>query len=239
MSPANRFYTIADDIFAQFQGYQRGVVIGKDVTNGESPAELISLLRTEEDSIRRQLDLESLVEHPRIFSWREAYRAFGAKPGKFRPSMEAMVRRVLRDQEIPSINALVDIGNIVSLRHLVPAGGHAIDVISGDICLRPARGDESFTPFGAEHVEHPEPGEIIFAEGAVVLTRRWTWRQGNHTLTLPTTSAIEYNIDGLPPVGLSEIEAAGRDIMALVAEFCGGSTRCEVLNQENSRIQLL
>ncbi len=239
MNTADRFYTIDDDVFNRFQGYRRGVVVAKDVINCESPDKLISLLRAEEDSIRQQLDPESLLEHPRIFSWREAYRAFGAKPGKFRPSMEAMVRRVLRNQQIPAINALVDIGNIVSLRHIVPAGGHAIDVISGDLSLRAASGDESFTPFGADKVEHPEPGEIIFAEGDVVLTRRWTWRQANHTLTLPTTTAIEYNVDGLPPVELSEIEAASRDIMELVAEFCGGSSRYEVLTQENPRIQLI
>jgi len=238
VNPTNRYYSIDDNVFNQFPGYQRGVVIGKDVANGDSPAELVSLLRAEEDSIRRLLDLETLVEHPRIYSWREAYRAFGAKPGKFRPSMEAMVRRVLHNQQIPTINTLVDIGNIVSLRHLVPAGGHAIDVIAADISLRPASGNESFTPFGAEHSEHPEPGEIIFAEGDIVLTRRWTWRQANHTLTLPTTTAIEYNVDGLPPVGLSEIEAAGRDIMELIAEFCGGSTRYEVLTQDSPRIQL-
>lgn len=238
MNSANRFYSIDDDIFSRFQGYRRGVVIAKDVTNCESPLKLISLLRAEEDSIRRQLDPDSLLENPRISSWREAYRAFGAKPGKYRPSMEAMVRRVLRDQQIPAINALVDIGNIVSLRHMVPAGGHAIDMLSGDISLRPANGDESFTPFGSEQIEHPKPGEIIFVEGDVVLTRRWTWRQANHTLTLPTTTAIEYNVDGLPPVGLTEIEAACRDIMELVAEFCGGSSHYEVLTQERPRIQL-
>jgi hypothetical protein len=37
--------------------------------------------------------------------------------------------------------------------------------------LRPATGDESFVPFGSEEAEHPEPGEIVFAEGATVLTR--------------------------------------------------------------------
>ena len=111
-----------------------------------------------------------------------------------------MARRALRGDELPAINALVDIGNIISLRHLIPAGGHAIDVLKGDIELRFATGDEEFVPFGTNDLEHPLPGEVIFVEGSIVLTRRWTWRQANHTLTLPETQAIEFNVDGLPPV---------------------------------------
>ena len=231
-------YTIADEVFTQFPGYARGVVLAQGVKNGESSQELVTLLRDAEASLREQVNIETLAEHPRMVSWREAYRSFGAKPSKFRPSMEAMARRVLRDQEIPSINALVDIGNVVSLRHLVPAGGHAIDVVTQDIWLRPASGDEEFIAFGSEEMENPLPGEIIFVEGNTVLTRRWTWRQANHTLTLPETTAIEFNVDGLPPVTTSEIDEACREIIELIERFCGGRTRYEILTQENPRMTL-
>ena len=149
-----------------------------------------------------------------------------------------MVRRALRNQELPTINALVDIGNVLSLRHLAPTGGHAIDVVTQDIALRPATGEEEFVPFGSEKVEHPLPGEIIFAEGNTVLTRRWTWRQANHTLTLPTTTAIEFNVDGLPPVPVAEVEEICQEVAELIGRFCGGRSRFELLTQENPRIGL-
>ena len=231
-------YSISDEVFSQFPGYTRGVVLAYDVKNGDSTLELVSMLREAEASVREKVDLEKLAEHPRIASWREAYRSFGAKPSKFRSSIEAMTRRALRNQELPSINALVDIGNALSLKHLVPTGGHAIDVVTGDIALRPARGDEAFVPFGSEKMEHPEPGEIIFTEGDTVLTRRWSWRQANHTLTLPTTTAIEFNVDGLPPVPQAEVEDVCREVMALIERFCEGETRYEVLTQQNPRIML-
>ena len=142
------------------------------------------------------------------------------------------------DQKLPSINALVDIGNVFSLRHIVPTGSHAIDVVKEDICLRPATGDEAFIPFGSEQAEHPEPGEIVFVEGATVLTRRWSWRQANHTLTLPTTTAIEFNVDGLPPVIKGEIESIGGELAELVERFCGGRTRGELLTSESPKIPL-
>ena len=231
-------YTISDEVFQRFPGYARGVVIAHEVVNCPSPDAIVQLLREAEVSVRGRLSLERVADEPRIKAWREAYRAFGAKPSEFRSSIEALARRALRNEPVPSINALVDIGNVVSLRHLLPAGGHAIDVLTGDIALRLATGQETFTPFGSDQTEHPLPGEVVFVEGDTVLTRRWTWRQAKHTLTLLTTRAIAFNVDGLPPVSRGEIEQACEDIMELVGRFCGGRLRCELLSQSNPRIGL-
>ena len=70
-----------------------------------------------------------------------------------------------------------------------------------------------------------------------MLTRRWIWRQANHTLTLPETTAVEINIDGLPPVTAAEVEAAASDVMALVERFCGGTIRFEVLSRDHCPAQ--
>ncbi len=231
-------YSIADEVFARFPEYRRGVILAFGVTNGLSPAELVRMLRAEEAAARGRLNMETLTVEPRLASWREAFRLLGYKPGDFRPSIEALLRRVLRGQELPSINILVDIGNIVSLRHLLPVGGHAIDVLEHDIALRPADGNEEFVPFGSDVTESPVPGEFIFAEGGKVLTRRWIWRQANHTLTLPETTAIEFNIDGLPPVSAPDIEAAGRDVLDLVAHFCSGRMRFAILSRRNPLLKI-
>jgi len=231
-------YSIANEVFEQFPEYRRGVVVARDVRNGASPAELVRRLRDEEARARETLNAETLTAEPRLASWREAFRRLGYKPGDFRPSIEALLRRVLRGQELPSINALVDIGNIVSLRHLLPVGGHAIDVLAQDIALRPATGAEDFVPFGSQEIEHPMPGEFIFVEGNHVLTRRWIWRQANHTLTLPETTAVEINIDALPPANEADVQAAAKDVMALVERFCGGGARLAVLDRGNPLLRL-
>ena len=235
---AERFYSVSPDIFRMYPGYVRGVVVAHGVRNGPSPADLVALLREAEASVRARLTIEKVAEEPRIAAWREAYRKFGAKPSEFRCSVEAMARRALRNEPLPAINALVDIGNLLSLRHLLPAGGHAIDVLTGDIELRLATGDEDFIPFGTTELEHPLPGEVVFVEGNTVLTRRWTWRQGNHTLTLPGSTAIEFNVDGLPPVTPAEVEQACGEVVDLIRCFCGGELRVEMLSEQNPRISL-
>jgi DNA/RNA-binding domain of Phe-tRNA-synthetase-like protein len=214
------------------------VVVAHGVVNGPSPKEVLQLLREAEQSVRERLDAATLTDNRHIKPWREAYRAFGAKPSEYRSSVEAMARRALRGDPLPSINTLVDIGNIVSLRHLLSAGGHAIDVLAEDVELRFATGNETFIPFGGGGAEHPPAGEVIFAEGDVVLTRRWTWRQAAHTLTLPETTAIEFNVDGLPPVREDEVRSACDALAQLVRQFCGGSVRVAMLTERSPRISL-
>jgi len=224
-----RICAVAPEVFARFPEYRRGLVIAHGVRNGPSSPELVALLREAEASVRERLGGQEVTAHPRIASWRAAFQALGIKPKDFRPSVEAMARRALKDQQLPAINALVDIGNILSLRHLVPMGGHAIDLTQGSYLLRPATGAETFVPFGTDQSEHPEPGEIIFAEGDVVLTRRWSWRQANHSLTLPETTAIEYNVDALPPVTRAETEDVCGELAEMIGRFCGGKMRTGML----------
>jgi len=232
------FNSVAAEVFPMFPHYVRGVVVAHGVTNGESPVQLIEMLRDAEASVRERIGQGDITAHPRIAAWRDAFRSLGIKVSEYRPSIEAMARRVLRNQELPSINALVDIGNILSLRHLVSMGGHAIDVVTRDMTLRPATGVEEFIPFGSDQVEYPAPGEIIFTEGNTVLTRRWCWRQANHTMTLPATTAIEFNIDGLPPVTLQDVEAICRETVELIQRFCRGQARFDVITSQNTRTPL-
>lgn len=236
----NLTYTIEPEIFAQFPGYVRGVVVATDVTNGPTPPALLALLREAEAATRAALTAETLATQPRIAAWRAAYRAFGAKPTEFRPSVEALIRRVLHGQELPAINALVDIGTLLSLRHLVPTGAHALDNVTDDLALRPATGAETFIPFGGppDAIEQPPPGEIIFAAGNTVLTRRWTWRQAVHTLTLPTSRTVEFNVDGLPPVLPAEVAQISQEVITLVHHFCGGQAHSVLLSAASPQTYL-
>jgi DNA/RNA-binding domain of Phe-tRNA-synthetase-like protein len=229
---------IAPEVFAKFPEYRRGLVIAYGIDNGPSPEELIASLREAEAALCEQLLPENVATHPKIEAWREAYRALGVKPTEFRPSMEALVRRVLKKDPLPAISKIVDLGNLVSIRHLVPIGAHAIDQLTDDMDLRAATGAEIFEPFGSDAVEHPNPNEIIFAEGQTVLTRRWTWRQSKHTLILPETTAVEINVDALPPVTDEEVQNIFDEISELVKKYCGGELHYGVLSRDNPSMEL-
>ena len=231
-------YTISKEVFEKFPDYCRGVVVARGVRNGKSPIELRERLKAAEVELRSRLSLETLLDNPNIRAWREAYRSLGVKPADYRPSVEAMVRRILKNDPLPSINAIVDIGNLLSIRHLTPVGAHAIDVLECNIELRWATGEETFEPFGSEAVEHPDPGEVVFAELNTVLTRRWTWRQAKHTLVVPETTSVEVNVDGLPPVTQAEVGEICKQAVELLQHYCGGVFRYEILSAANPRMTL-
>lgn len=224
-------YRIEAAVFRLCPGYRRGLLLSRDLKNAPSPAQLVETLRNQEAALRAQVT-GNPAEHPRIAAWREAYRRFGARPSEFRASVEALARRVLRGDALPSINALVDIGNIVSLRYLMPVGVHPVPGNPGALCLRLAEPADRFAPPDGAPEESPEPGEVVFTQGSTVLTRRWTWRQAAGTLTLPATSAVFCNFDALQVVPDEELQAAIDDTQRLVDEFCGGSSQRAVLSEQ-------
>jgi DNA/RNA-binding domain of Phe-tRNA-synthetase-like protein len=232
-------YTAAKEIFGMYPGYVRGVVVARGVTNGEQEnAEILALLREAEETVRQRSDLEDISQHPRIASWRAAYTKFGARASKFHSSIEAMVRRVRKGGQLPYINDLVALGNSISLRYLLPVGGHDVGVAESDLWLKLAQGDELFTPFGTEILENPEPGEVVYLDGQKVLCRRWTWRQAQHTILTSQSKHVAINVDGLPPVTAGEIESICEELAELVRKFCGGEVVCRYLREDNPAIEV-
>ncbi|WP_374668686.1 B3/4 domain-containing protein [Ramlibacter sp.] len=222
-------YAIAPEVLQQFPGYCRGVVWVRGARNGASVPAVTALLRAAEAEARQRVT-GNVAEHPRIAAWREAYRRFGAKPAEHRSAIEALLRRVLKPDDLPAINLLVDIGTLVSVRHLLPAGVHPIPPDGQGLTLRHASEGDRFLPAGSDTAETPAPGEVVFASGAEVLTRRWTWRQAAGTQTLPETSDVFFNVDGLAPCTRAEVEAAMADVEALVRAHAGGEITSVVLD---------
>lgn len=220
-------YRIAAEIFELFPGYCRGVVWVEGAANGAAAAPLVGALRAAEAQARTAVT-GNVAEHPRVAAWREAYRRFGAKPSEHRSSIEALLRRVLKPDTLPAINTLVDIGTVASIRHLLPAGVHPVP--AGDLALRLAGEGDTFAPADGAASEQPPRGEVVFAAGNEVLTRRWTWRQAAGTQTLAATRDVFFNVDSLPPCRRADVEAAMADVQALVREHAGGKTTAVVLD---------
>jgi DNA/RNA-binding domain of Phe-tRNA-synthetase-like protein len=230
-------YTIAPDIFTQHPGYCRGVVVARGFTNGPSAQAVTALLREAEAALRRRIT-GNVAEVPEIAAWREAYRRFGAKPSEHRSAIEALARRVLKPDNLPAINTLVDIGNLISIKYLLPAGVHPTDALKQGVTLRLAQAGDSFAPPDGSPVETPPVGEVVLADGASVLTRRWTWRQAANTQTLPDTKGVFFNIDGLPPIHRDDVQAATAEVAALVQAHCGGEVLAVLLDARNPSFSL-
>ncbi|MFJ2031456.1 B3/4 domain-containing protein [Streptosporangium sp. NPDC087985] len=150
------------------------------------------------------------TDDPKVEAWREAYRTFGAKPQRTRPSVDALVRRM----PLPEINLVVDTYNAVSVRHGLPIGGEDLGHYEGTARLVRAAGDEPFeiVEKGEPATDHPEIGEVIWRDDRGATCRRWNWRQCVRTrITEETTDAL-FLLERLAPMSLAELDAAGSEL---------------------------
>jgi len=229
-------YHIDPAIFASYPGYLRGVLVLSEMANHGEQEDVVRLLREAERTARERYTLETLRDDPKIASWREAFMKFGTNPNRYPPSIENLLRRVLKGGTLPYINTPVALMNTVSLRHGLPCGGDDLGKIEGDLVLTYAQGDEWYIPLNGTEPEPPQKGEIILRDSRKVLCRKWTWRQGDATKITESTVSAVINIDCLPPFTLEDLEEILAEASSLFARYCGCHVTTGVL--ENDVLEL-
>ena len=145
---------------------------------------------------------------------------FGVDPTAYRSAAEALLRRLTKQGSIPSINTLVDIGNLVSIRHALPVAMFDLASVQGGLTVAFATGDESFTDLGSSEREVPEPGEVIFIDTAGhVAARRWCWRQSADSASSAATKHVLVTVEGHHETAHDDVLAARADLESLLRTY--------------------
>lgn len=206
------------EVLARFPTIRAGVVWADGVRNGPSPPPLSEAFRAAQSETRAALEGVALSEVPSLAAWRRVFAGFGVKPTQYRNAAEALLRRLTKQGEIPSLNLLVDLGNLAAVRHRLPVAVLDAAAITGSLTVRFADGSETFTGLGAGD-SSPEPGEVVFAdEAGTVSARRWCWRQSAASATGPHTSAALFTVEAHHPSAAAAVKQAATDIVALLEE---------------------
>ena len=230
-------FSIQKELFDLLPDLTIGVVVATGLDNTQPSPEVEHLLLQTLENLRRTFPTEKVQEHPRIKPWRTAFSKLGLSGSKFPSSIESMGRRVLRGDPFPRINPLVDLYNSISLKHLVPMGGHDLDTLAGTIALRFAEGWEPFIPLGGgERITVPK-GELVYRDDQEVLTRNWVWRQCEKDKTTERTANIFVPIDVLGEVGRERADEIIGDLSGLIPRYFGGSIFSAVLNREKLSVE--
>ncbi|HEX2623199.1 MAG TPA: phenylalanine--tRNA ligase beta subunit-related protein [Phototrophicaceae bacterium] len=221
---------IAPEIFEIFPDTQIGIIICEGINNQGENAAVLQALISAAEQLPAQITGDP-GEHPHIAIWREVYRKFGSKPKKYPSSIENLVRRILNGYVPSHINTLVDLYNLISIKHLLPVGGEDLDKTQGDIVLATAGDDELPVRLLGENEERaPHGGEVIYKDDLGAICRRWNWKEADRTkLTEATTRAILV-IEALPPITLDQLQIAMNELEQSVKHTTGAATLSAILN---------
>ncbi len=110
------------EINIQLPGVKLGAVEADGVRVAPGNQELAQLLAEVCERKRRDFTLESLAEEKSVRDVRAMFRAWGMDPSKYRPSSEALLRRVVQGKGLYRVSSVVDIGNLGSIETGWPFG---------------------------------------------------------------------------------------------------------------------
>jgi DNA/RNA-binding domain of Phe-tRNA-synthetase-like protein len=230
-------FSIQKELFDLLPDLTIGMVVATGLDNTRSSAEIDRLLKESVDALKKNFVGGKAQDHPRIKPWRTAFTKLGISGSKFPSSIESMVRRILKGDPFPRINPLVDLYNSISLKHLVPMGGHDLDTLQGNIHLRFAEGWEPFTPMGGGETITAPKGELVYRDDAEVLTRNWVWRQCEKDKATEKTRNIFIPIDVLGEVGRGLADEIVVELSELIPKYLGGKICSAILNRGNPLVE--
>jgi DNA/RNA-binding domain of Phe-tRNA-synthetase-like protein len=231
-------FRIDPSIISQFPAVKVGVLVCKGLDNHGKFPEIAALLRTTEEEIEQKYTVETLITLPKIADWREAYRKFGFSPSSHRSSVEALLRRVVQGKQLPSINPIVDLYNIISIKHILAAGGDDLDKVEGEIALTIADGTERFVMLGTDKPEPIKKGEVIYRDDQEVLCRSWNYRECEKTKITENTQNVCLVLEGLEHTSSEEIQSAIAELKQLLEKYCKGSYQEFFLDKNHLEVPL-
>lgn len=218
------------ELAAAFPAFEAAVVVAENlVIPAERPASLDAEIARREVATRARWTGTDLSAIPGIAAWRQAYRAFGIKKTSYRCSVERIVKNILAERGLPRINGFVDAYNAVSLSSVLCVGADDLDTLVQPLAFRFARPGDSFIDMAAEPGEDPndppKDGEVVYADAAHVLCRRWNWRQDARSIITPATRRA---VVTLQSNGIGDVRAAAQDLVTLLTAHCGATCRVAV-----------
>jgi len=214
-----------------------GVIIAHGMSNQPTSDALRHLYLAEQETVKKRIGDTPLSELESLGAWRRAISAFGVSPTQYRSAAEALLRRLTKKGDIPIINTLVDIGNLVSIRYGLPVAIFDTREIEGVITVHYSEGTENFTELGSNEILYPEVGEVIFSdEKKMVIARRWCWRQSATSAANEATTQAVITVEAHHDNAQADIQNAVNDLLNLLNTHAGGTFKSAILSSQNPTI---
>lgn len=226
------YFQHADEIWRDFPQLVPVALLADGITDTACAEEPIT--RFEERATSR-LATTPAGQLPEIQAWRRVFSQMGMKPTQYRCASESLLRRYAKEGSLPRIHPLVDLCNALSLAYAVPVAAFDLSAVTGHLQVRYADGDETYLTFSGA-VEHPDAGEVIFADAAGnAHARRWSNRQSGRSAIQPTTNRALIVAEGMHSSSPDDLAGLVSDLTDSLAEIWSISPATSTLNRSATR----
>ena len=130
------YYQVSKEFFEKLPNACFGAVAVRGLDNTRDIPELEEMLAGNVAACETYFAGKKPKETEDILPYRAAFTALGINPNKFMCSIEALLTRIAKGKGFPHINAAVDLGNAVSIKHRLPMGAHDLDTIADGLDVR-------------------------------------------------------------------------------------------------------
>ncbi|MFJ9498180.1 B3/B4 domain-containing protein [Brevibacillus centrosporus] len=139
-----------------------GILHYSGASVSDSPKMLQGRINYFVEGLRLEHDVSKLTDIEGIREWRAAFKQAGIDPSRYRPSSEALLRRLLQGNAFFWINSAVDINNFFSVHHALPFGIYDQDQLVGDVVFRIGRADDIYEGLNGREVNME--GKLLLAD---------------------------------------------------------------------------
>ena len=150
-------------------------------------------------------------------------------------SVEALLKRMSKGDDIPSISPVVDLSNAVCLQYRVPIGTHDIDSLIDDIEIRYVKDSDVFE--GVEDSSGFDRDEGVYASGNSIRTRRWIWRQMPAGRISPNSKNLVFPVDGFT-ANKETILKARDELASRLKQYFGCNTLVGLIDKESPSFKI-
>ena len=206
-----------------------GVMILRGVAIGDSPADLRGSIQSSAEEVRGRFSgVAAIRETPEVKAFRRIYQAVGVNPNRHPPACQRLLEMAWRRGDLPRINTLVDLYNMVSIRCLLSLGAHDLGRVTLPIRLGIAARDESFTPLGSFGGEDVRRGEFAYVDARHRVLCRLDLVQADVSKITPETSDAILIVEGTRAHDRQIFEKASEALLRLTSDHCGGTAEIVV-----------
>ncbi len=142
--------------------FSLGILEYTDVAVSDSPKKLQGRINLYVESLKLGTPLSAISEIKGVQSWRSDFKKLGIDPSRYRPSSEALLRRLLQGNPFFWLNSAVDVNNFLSVYHALPYGIYDRKQLSGSVVCR--IGTPRDTYLGLNGREMDMQGKLLLAD---------------------------------------------------------------------------